>query len=308
MRYAVSPGGALAYRGGTSQANSRLTWFDRSGKPAGTVGEVDNYSNPALSPDGQRVAVGLRSGQSDPRDIWIFDLVRNTSTRLTHDDGDDFSPAWSPDGTRIAFSSDRAGVRDLYVKPASGLTQETLLLKSDASKNVEAWSPDGKLLFFGVTRGAQSDIDAVRVSDGGTTAVLSGPFSETSAAPSPDGTMLAYVSNENGAAEVFVRSFPGADTKWQISTGGGTEPQWRRDQRELFFLAGQALMAVAIVRGPKGVEPQTPRKLFEQRLSAVLRNRYVVSADGQRFLMNVPATDRTTEPITVIVNWQQMPR
>jgi eukaryotic-like serine/threonine-protein kinase len=308
MRYAVSPGGALAYRGGTSQANSRLTWFDRSGKPMGTVGEVDNYSNPALSPDGQRVAVGLRTGQSNPRDLWIFDLVRHTSTRLTHDEGDDFSPAWSPDGTRIAFSSDRAGVRDLYVKPSSGLAQETLLLKSDTPKNVESWSPDGKLLFYGVARGAQSDIDAVRISDGSTSAVLSGPFSESNAAAAPDGTMLAYVSNENGSPEVFVRSFPADDTKYQISTGGGTEPQWRRDQRELFFLAGSTLMAVPIVRGPKGFEPQAPRKLFEQRLSSVLRNRYVVSADGQRFLMNVPATDRTTEPITVILNWRQMPQ
>jgi len=151
---------------------------------------------------------------------------------LTHDEGDDFSPAWSPDGTRIAFSSDRAGVRDLYVKPSSGLAQETLLLKSDTPKNVESWSPDGKLLFYGVARGAQSDIDAVRISDGSTSAVLSGPFSESNAAAAPDGTMLAYVSNENGSPEVFVRSFPADDTKYQISTGGGTEPLERAAERE----------------------------------------------------------------------------
>jgi Tol biopolymer transport system component len=225
---------------------------------------------------------------------------------LTHDPADDFAPAWSPDGNRIAFTSDRLGVRDIYVTPASGLGPEELLLRSNAAKNVEAWS--GRYLLFGTTRNNQPDVDAVTFPDKSTTRVLDGPYSEAGATISPEGALLAYMSDENGANEVFLRSFPDSARKWQISKAGGAEPQWRRDGRELYYLAQDDVMAVTITKGPNGLEPEEPRRLFRQRLGPFLRNRYVAAPDGDRFLLNVPSTDRTVEPITVILNWQHLPQ
>jgi eukaryotic-like serine/threonine-protein kinase len=299
MRYSAAPTGALAYR---------LTWVDRTGQQLGFLGETANYSNPALSPDGKRLAVGVRPNQSDTRDIWIFDIQRKTSTRLTHDDGDDLSPVWSPDGTRIAFSSDRAGVRNLYAKPATGLGPDELLLRTDQPKSIEGWSSDGRLIFYSVPRGTHTDIDALRLADGTTVSALDGPYGESNATPSPDGRFLAYVSDENGSNEVFVRTYPGTTGKWQISTGGGIEPQWRGDGKELFYIADDELMSVPLRVSRNGLEPEAPRRLFRQRLGAIVRNRFVVAPDGQRFLLNVPGTGRTTEPITVILNWRQMPQ
>ena len=305
VRFAVSPADVLAFRGGTNRNRQQLTWFDKSGTKLNTLGDINSYSNPAISPDGRRVAVGVKSAQSDARDIWVFDVARNTPTRLTHDPSDDLAPAWSPDGTQIAFSSDRLGVRDIYVTPASGLGPDELVVKSKDIKNVEAWS--GRYLLFSIARN-RSDVDAVTFPDRNTSRIIEGPYTEAGAAISPEGTLLAYTSDENGNNEVFLRSFPNPSRKWQISKAGGTEPQWRRDGRELYYLAQDDLMAVTLSPGPKGLELQEPRRLFRQRLGPFLRNRYVAAPDGQRFLLNVPATDRTVEPITVILNWQRLPQ
>jgi eukaryotic-like serine/threonine-protein kinase len=304
VRFAVSPAHVLAFRGGTHWNRQQLTWFDKTGAKSGTLGEINSYSNPAMSPDGRRVAVGIRSAKSEARDVWVFDVARNTPTRLTHDDADDFAPVWSPDGTRVAFSSDRLGVRNIYATPASGLGPDELLLKSDAAKSVESWSADGRYVLFS----SNHNIDALVLPERTVTPVLRGPSSESNAALSPDGTLLAYMSDENGTLEVFIRSFPEISRKWQISKAGGAEPHWRKDSRELYYLAQDELIAVSMTKGPKGLEPQEPRRLFRQRLGPYVRNRYVAAPDGQRFLLNVPATDRTVEPITVILNWQQLPQ
>jgi serine/threonine protein kinase len=146
----VSQTGVLLYVHGTRFRQSRLTWFDRSGKSSGTIGEPAEYSNPALSPDGNWLAVSIRDPQLGTRDIWRYDLIRGGSTRFTFDPGDNINPVWSPDGSRIAFTSPRKGARDLYVKNASGAGQEELLLKSEFDKNAEDWSRDGNLLSFNV--------------------------------------------------------------------------------------------------------------------------------------------------------------
>jgi Tol biopolymer transport system component len=305
VRFAVSPSDVLAFRGGTNRNRQQLTWFDKAGTKLSTLGEINSYSNPAISPDGRRVAVGVKSPQSDARDIWVFDVARNTPTRLTHDPADDFAPTWSPDGTQIAFSSDRLGARDIYITPASGLGPDELVFRSPEPKNVESWS--GRHLLFDIARN-QVDVDAITLPDRKTSRLLEGPYAESGATISPEGTLLAYTSDENGTNEVFLRSFPDTSRKWQISKAGGTEAQWRRDGRELYYLAQDDVMAVTITKGPRGLEPQEPRRLFRQRLGAFLRNRYVAAPDGQRFLLNVPATDRTVEPITVILNWQRLPQ
>ena len=146
---AASPNGVLVWRRIIQSSQSLLQWFDRNGKRLGVVGEAADYSNPALSPDDTRLAVGIRDPQTKTRDIWIFDLLRGTKTRLTFDPADDLDSIWSPDGTRIAFTSDRTGQRNIYWKPADGSGSEELLLGGkDGQENVEDWSRDGKYLMY----------------------------------------------------------------------------------------------------------------------------------------------------------------
>ena len=139
----------VVWRNGSGSSESRLQWFDRNGKKLGAVGEAADFSSPALSPDERKLAVGIMDPQTKTRDIWVIDLVRGTRTRLTFDPADDLNPVWSPDGTRIAFTSNRKGERDIYQKPADGSGQEELLLEGkDGQKNLEDWSPDGKYLLY----------------------------------------------------------------------------------------------------------------------------------------------------------------
>ena len=146
--FAASPNGTLVWRRDSGSASS-LQWFDRNGKPLGVVGEAADYSNPALSPDDSKLAVSIRDPQTTTRDIWIFDLVRGGKTRLTFDPADDLDCVWSPDGRRIAFTSDRAGKRDIYWKLADGSSPEELLLGSkEGGRNVGDWSWDGKYLLY----------------------------------------------------------------------------------------------------------------------------------------------------------------
>jgi hypothetical protein len=147
--FSASGNGVLAFRRGSVVAEERLVWFDRSGNQRGTVGGVADYTNPALSPDGNRLAVGIRDPATAKRDLWILDLQRETASRFTFDPSDNLNPAWSPDGSRIAFTSDRRGHRDLYVKDASGAGEDELLLASALDKSVEDWSPDGRWIAGG---------------------------------------------------------------------------------------------------------------------------------------------------------------
>jgi serine/threonine protein kinase len=153
--FSVSENGVLAFRQGSVTNPSRLTWLDRNGNVIGTLGDAADYSSPALSPDGQRLAVGIRDS-SGKRHIWVFDLVRGVKTRITFDAADELSPAWSADGSEIAYSSDRRGHRDLYARSSSGTGQERVLLESIDDKSVTDWSADGKVLFYNVLSGKTS--------------------------------------------------------------------------------------------------------------------------------------------------------
>ena len=149
--FSVSRNGVLAFRQGSVTNPNRLTWFDRGGNVIGTLGDVADYSNPALSPDGQRLAVCIRDSNGK-RNIWVFDLARGTRNRVTFETADDSNPVWSPDGSEIAYSSDRRGHRDMYAKPSSGTGQERVLLESSDDKTMLDWSSDGKSLFYSVRK------------------------------------------------------------------------------------------------------------------------------------------------------------
>ncbi|MDA2938906.1 serine/threonine-protein kinase [Acidobacteria bacterium AH-259-A15] len=237
--FSVSENGVLTYRSGLSK--NQLVWLDREGKRLGApVGEPADYSNPELSPDGKRVAVGRLDPETQTRDIWLFDLARGTSSRLTFDPADDLNPVWSADGTRIAFTSDRKGQRDIYQKMASGTGEDELVLESGEQKSVTDWSADGRFLLYSV-RNPQTGTDVWMLplsEEGKPTPFLQQSFREREAQFSPDGRWVTYESNESGTRQVFVQPFPATGGKWQISTQGGVQPRWRRDGKELFYIAG----------------------------------------------------------------------
>jgi Tol biopolymer transport system component len=310
--YSVSSNGVLAWRTGSTMVRRQLTWFDRSGRTLATLGEPADYSNPALSPDDRRLAVCRTDSGTRTRDLWVFDLVRGGRSKLSPNPADDCNPAWSPDGTRIAFTSDRRGVREIYQTLANGSGEDELLLGSaDWAKQVEDWSADGKLLLYDYYQGGgPSDLFLLPLPpDGGRKPVplLATPAVEDKAQFAPNGRWLAYGSQESGEKEVYVRGVSmeaSADRgRWKVSEGGGDEPRWRRDGKELYYLSGSTLMAVDVSTDGVSFDAGVPKPLFEVRLPLeVRRNRFVVTRDGQRFLVNT-ALEETIEPIQVLVNW-----
>ena len=303
--FSVSDTGTLVYRGG-SGPQTVLTWFDQQGNPAGTMGDPGDYSYPAISPDGSRVAVAM-GGVMD-RDIWILDVARGASTRFTFDPARDDAPAWSPDGKNIAFSSNRDGQLDIYTKPADGSGEEKLLLHTNEYKFVQRWTRDGRFLLFDST-GAKTaqDIWALPFMAGAKpVALLKTQFTEQRERVSPDGRWLAYTSNESGTPEIYVRPFTpeapaGTGAKWLVSKGGGFRSLWRPDSKELFYLGPTQVMAVDIDTS-KGFQAGTPRRMFTAPQGAANAS-WDLSPDGKRFLFVAPPGVGHVIPFTVIVNW-----
>jgi Tol biopolymer transport system component len=300
-RFSVSGDGTLAYR--TGDTGDRFLWVDRSGKEGETVGDPGEYHNPAFSPAGDRLAFNLADPRSGKSDIWVRDLKRGVSSRFTFGTGDSFAPLWSPDGRLIVFRQDL----DLFEKAVGGQGGEgKLLFKSDELKVPCDWSRDGRYIAFdSLGKETGWDIWVMPVSgDRKPVPFLKTPFGELLPVFSPDGRFLAYQSNESGRYEVYVQSFPGPGGKWQISTAGGVEPRWRADGKELYYRApDQRLMAVGIQNG-SGFEAGPPQPLFQARFDMTpSRDRYLPTADGQRFLTVAPLGREAMTPTTVVVNW-----
>src|SRR5262249_48026477 len=302
-RVSVAESGTLVFQSAGAQP-PQLVWFDRSGKQLGTVGESADYSNPSLAPDDKWLAVGVRDPKTKTRDIWLFDLARGAKSRFTFDPADDLNPAWSKDGSRIFFTSDRKGSRDLFVKKVNAAEDEELIYASPEWKNVENLSPDGRLLLYN-TRGNNSiDLWLLPLEGERTPRPFTKTqFTEDQAVISSDGHWVAYRLDETGRDEIYVATFPQLSGKWQVSVDGGAEPQWRRDGKELFFTnAGRKLMAAEVKTSSGAFETVAPKLLFETPLSAPARNRFVVTGDGQRFLV-ITRLEDTLAPINVALNW-----
>ena len=313
--FSVSANSLLSYRSGSSGINSQLTWFDRGGKSLGSLGKpADYFGGLALSPDGKRVAVG-EMDQTGKTDIWLLEH-RGVHTRFTFD-ARSMSPAWSPGGTRLVFYSNQGESGYIYQKNSSGSGNEELLSKSGIPND---WSPDGRYLLYSVF-GPTTKADLWVLPDLAgppeshkPVPYLRTPFDERQGQFSPDGHWIAYTSDESGPGQyqIYVQSFPAGAGKFQVSTGaGGTEPRWRRDGKEIFYLAADGkLMAVETQTTPE-FEAAAPKTLFDP---LIRRGRappwvffsYDVTADGKRFLVNSVSTvpeSSASAPITVVVNW-----
>ena len=313
--FSVSELGVLAHRAGAVQMR-QLVWVNRAGKLVGTIGTVDQFapSYPELSPDGQRVGV-LRVAQGNP-DVWVVDVGRGVPTRFTFHTGIDSAPLWSPDGSKIIFRSTRNGVWDLFEKPSTASADEQPLLVTAQNKGPQDWSRDGRFLLYSTDDPkGYSDLWVLPMTgERKPFAVVQSSFDEIEGQFSPDGRWLAYASNESGRYEIYVRTFPEAGGKWQVSTAGGMQPRWRADGGELFFVAPDSqLMAtpIGVAANVRALDVGAPVPLFPSRLATggnitsagfQARAQYAVSADG-RFLMNVAADGAVTSPITIVQNW-----
>jgi len=305
--FCVSDNGILVYRAGVL-TNSRFTWFDRAGKQLGTVGTPDLLLSPSLSPDEKRIAM-VRADETSGSDIWLLDVVRQSSSRFTFDPAIDSNPVWSPDGNRIAFSSNRSGPYDLYWKLSNGAGNEELLLKSDNSKFVTDWSSDGRFILYQETA-ASSGVDLWALplfGDQKPIPLMQSNFNESQGRFSPDGHWFAYLSNESGMPQVYVQNFPPAGGKWMVSINGGLLPQWRTDGKELFYYGIDGkLMAVAVKANGSNFEAGSPNPLFDVRLiqgAPTGAAAYAVTHDGKRFLINVLAEESSPSPAVVVQNW-----
>jgi Tol biopolymer transport system component/predicted Ser/Thr protein kinase len=307
--FSISTNGVLCYQTGDKSV-SQLTWFDRSGKQLGTVGSAGSFIEPALSPDGKRVAVTMEK-EGDPADIWILELARSTFTRFTFAPHLDQRPSWSPDGSRIVFGSDRNGFGELYQKLSNGVGSDELLLAGHPDQNMmpDDWSLDGRFIIYnGGRTGTSSDLWILPLEgDLKPYPFLQTQFNESHAKFSPNVKWVAYVSDETGRAEVYVQSFPASGGKWQISIGGGDQPQWRRDGKELFYLSPERKIMAVQVKSGATFEIGVPAPLFQTGVnpttSTNARNNYVIAADGQRFLVNNVVPETASKPVTVVLNW-----
>jgi dipeptidyl aminopeptidase/acylaminoacyl peptidase len=310
----ASANGVLAHAA-SSPPTTELVWLDRAGRQIGKVPlPAGNYSNPSLSPDG-RWATVTRFNSSASSDLWLVDLQRAVTTRLTFDGrvaggwGMSVPVVWSPDSTRVAYCYDRSGVYDVYQVLASGAGRPEPLVQSDVIwKLPMAWSPDGKYLVF-TQEGREGEYDLWMLplqGDHSPVAYLCTPFNEDLAAVSPDGRWVAYDSNETGTPEIYVRSFPEPGEKYRVSTSGGMIAQWSRDGKELMFFSlseyysGVGPIYLVDVETKPTFKAGTPRVLFTPRPDI---SGLVATADLSRFLATVPAEGSPPASITVTLNW-----
>ena len=304
----ASAAGPIAYRTGSPGGKRQFVWFDRAGRELMRVGSPHSFGPSYLSmaPDSRRIAVQRTEGGNT--DIWLVDLARGNASRFTTDPEADIAPLWSPDGTRIVYSSLRNRF-NLYERPIAGTVAVDLVL-SDEAKSATDWSSDGRfLLFRSLGRGSNWDIWALPMSgERKPVAVVRTMFDERDAQFSPDGKWIAYQSNQSGRFEIYLQPFPDGGERIPISTNGGAQVRWRGDGRELFYLALDGrLTAVRLSFPSDGGSPEvgTPVSLFARAVSSlrdIARHHYIVSADGERFLFDT-LVEEAASPVVLLLNW-----
>jgi serine/threonine-protein kinase len=311
-QYSLSATGSLVYIPGREVTQSRLVWVARNGTEQPLAAPARTYAVPRISPDGRRVAVNIND---EDQQLWLYDLSRDTLTRLTFQGSRNGAAVWTADGKRIAFQSDKEGPLNIFWQMADGSGGLERLTTGENLNVPMSFSSDGQVLAF-------VELDPTTLLDIWTLR-LSGPspgsgqvrkpqlflrtsFNETAPRFSPDGHWLAYISDESGRYQVYVQPYPGPGGKWQISTEGGTEPAWNPNGRELFYRSGEKMMAVDIT-AQLGFTVGKPRMLFQGPYlqAPATAPWYDISPDGQRFLMLKPSGPAGAAPtqINVVLNW-----
>ena len=303
----VAADGTFAYVGAEGQR--QLVWRDREGGRIGAIGQPQrDLQYPSLSPDGRYIAAtGYEKGILES-DIWIFDLARSIRTRLTFDPDHDTRPIWSPAGNEIAFASFREGNYDIFVRSADGGGAATALTAGELWQGPGDWSPDGRFLVYDTLGHPERgrDILSLRRKDDGQgfdeVPFLQTSFNERNPKLSPDGRFVVYQSDESGRFEVYVRPFPEGEGKWPVSRSGGEDPRWSRDGKELVYVDGDTLVAVAVETTPGFSAGQASRLFSDLSLQRGNYQNYDVSPDGRRFV-TVENVDVDPTRVHVVENW-----
>jgi dipeptidyl aminopeptidase/acylaminoacyl peptidase len=305
----ISQNGTLAFgRIGLGSGGMELTWFDRAGKEIGKASRRA-YRDPSISPDGKRVA-GQIFDESGLGDLWVLELERNVDSRFTFQPARRVNPIWSPDGTRIAYASNRdGGAAKLFAKRADGTGAEERLLTTDHQTVPTDWTADGRFIVYEDydPRTGKRDLWMLPTSgDRKPVAYLQTPFDEFQGQVSPDGKWMAYGSDESGRWEIYVQPIPANAGKSQISNAGGTQPRWRRDGRELFYLSlDKKITSVDVKLGPRP-EFGTPRALFPVRVlqNATNSDEFLTTPDGRRFLAAAQTSAGSgSQAFKVVLDW-----
>jgi eukaryotic-like serine/threonine-protein kinase len=301
--YSGSSSGLLVAQKAGESAVSQLVWFDRAGHEAGVATKPGIYGNTTLSPSGKWVASDTTDMGSLNTDIYIYNVDNGETKRLTFDPAIDSMPIWSPNEKQVVFADNREPRFDLYVKNSDGSQEEKQIPQDGADRFPNDWSPDGKYILY--ERGP--DLWYVNVADNRATEFLKAASTLRMGRFSPDGKWVAYASNESGKWEIYVTSFPEVHGKWQVSNAGGTQPRWRGDGKELFYLSpDDKLMSVSVKTGAN-FDAGMPTALFQaspREFAAATSEQffYDVTRDGQKFLINTQLKSART-PVSVILNW-----
>ena len=303
--FSASENGTLIYAEGISSLTRQLVWMDRTGKKLGDLGGQDAYDDIELSPDGKRISFTLETPSPD---IWSYDFARGLKTRLTFGSASaqsNLSAVWSPDGSRIAYTSLRKGKFGIYQRPTDGSGGEEVLIEPKEDQSYPSdWSHDGKFLsYYATQQGVWVNWILPLTGDRKPYRFAPSPFTQMMAHFSPDEKWVAYCSAESGRLEVYAAPFAGAGGKWQISTAGGCKPVWRSDGKEIFYLAtDNKLMAAEVNASASRLIVGSARPVFQTQPYLTGGSNYGVMPDGQRFVLNY-ATQDPNAALTLVLNW-----
>ncbi len=300
----VAADDVMVYQPAPASTGSRLAWVGRDGRVLEEVGGENDYSQLDLSPDGTRLLYSVTDQSARTRDIWMLDVRRGITSRITFDAADERGPIWAPDGERFVY---RKGP-DLHVRHLTGGDDSPLVI-DDRMKDPLDWSADGRAVLYRVsTQGMGGGSDIWLQNEGGPPrALLDSAFNENHGQFAPDGRWLAYTSNESGETDVYVTAYPSTQGKWRVSSDGGAYPRWRADGRELYYLSSSnQMMAVDVRATGGGLELGPPRVLFPVSIVRTPGAQYVVTGDGQRFLVNTPIPDDKAPALHVVFNWTSL--
>lgn len=299
--------GMMVYQPGSGSLPFQMTWFDRSGHELGTLGPADNLYQPNLSPDNTLVALDI-SNEANSGDIFLLDVAAGTATQFTFDPGDDTSPVWSPDSSKIVFMTSRNGTRDLWQRGVHGGAEATRFFADERYIWPTDWSNDGRDLLCTIrdTLDAPQSVWIYTVADGTFSPVAATQHDEWDGCFSPDGRWIAYTTSESGRSEVYVKSNPPTDERWRVSNEGGRMPNWAVEGELYFATPDGSIMSVEVETDPRFNAGQ-PRTLFSTTIKDHRYRQFNATADGQRFLVNRAIEFEDKEPLVLRLGWADSP-
>jgi eukaryotic-like serine/threonine-protein kinase len=302
--YAVARSGTLVFD--AFRLQTRLEWFDRAGKQTGFFGDPAPHFNARISPDGTHVAFDLYDTGTQTTQVWVGDVARGVQTRLTSGPSSNSTPIWSPDGSRVAFQSDRKHQADVYVRPRDGSGADEAITDADRQTIPTDWSPDGRFMTLFDREGGGSrriQVSAIPLLGDRKPFLVVPPLPGIlgDARLSPDGHFLAYDTDESGRGEIYVTSFPEGKGRVQISNAGGALAKWARGGREILYTAFDGKVTSVEIDTSRGLRVGAPKPLFP--LPEGTSPFWDVSGNGERFLLNVPVIKSSSIPLSLVVNW-----